>query len=97
MGQQISIPLRVGPNGRLVLVDQESDAGKAEQVAHLVSTRKGERVLDTDYGISDPAFARVEILEVIAGVEAYGPDVTVADVRSEDQGNGTQKVQVVLQ
>lgn len=76
----LSHPFRLGPGGQAVTVDQDSDAGHAEQLAVLVMTRRGERPLALDFGLPDPAFRGIEPGELTAAVDRWGPPVLLASI-----------------
>ncbi len=94
MSQILSHPFRVGGNGSIATVDQNSDQANAEQIAILVLTEIGERPLIPGFGITDPTFSSLDPAEVAAGLTAYGPDVQVIDVRVRDESDSTQLVNV---
>lgn len=94
MASILAYPLRVLPGGVFATVEQDSDEAHAQQIAVLVATRKGERVLVNDFGITDPAFAQLDPGEVYAGVELYGPPVTVTSVRSGTPRAGQVDVRI---
>lgn len=83
MAPILSHPFRVLRNGPIATVEQDSDEGKAEQIAVLVLTHLGERPLAPGFGITDPAFAGVESSEVLAGIQEYGPVVNIVTVDVE--------------
>lgn len=72
----LSFPFRVR-GGRIVLTDQGSDVQHVELVAVTVLTRKGERPLVPDFGITDPVFNALDQAELRAALATYGPDVDV--------------------
>lgn len=76
----LSHPFRLTAGGRLATVLDGSDDATAEAVAGVVMTRRGERVLVPDFGISDPAYAGVDAAQVNGVLEQYGPAVRVTDV-----------------
>jgi hypothetical protein len=59
--------------GHIATVESESDQGQAQEIAVLCSTRRGERALVPDYGISDPVGVGVDLAEINAGLTVYGP------------------------
>lgn len=72
----LSFPFRVR-GGAVALVDQGSDEQHAELVAVLVLTRKSERPLVPDFGITDPVFLEADRAEIRAGLVMFGPDVEI--------------------
>lgn len=73
----ISHPFRVGADGVVATVVADTEDAHVEAVAILASTRKGERDLVPDFGLSDPAFDAVDVAELNLGLADFGPDVTV--------------------
>lgn len=96
MSRIISHPFRLGPNGSVVTVEQDSEQADIEQVAVLALTVIGERPLTPGFGITDPAFAGVIPAEIAAGVATFGPPVNVSDVTSSPLSDG-QLVEVTFE
>lgn len=90
----LSHPLRLLPNGEIATVTQDGDAANAEHLATLCLTEIGERPLEPGFGITDPTFTGFEPGEVVAGVDLYGPDVAISDVRSRFETDATQLVEL---
>jgi hypothetical protein len=90
----LSHPFRLAPNGSIAVVDADSDQGRAEQLAVLCLTRIGERDLVPGFGITDPVFTGIDPAEIVAGLAAYGPAVTVSDVSSTFEDDSTQLVRI---
>lgn len=80
----LSYPFRLTASGDAATVEQGTEDEAAEAVAVLILTRKGERDLVPDYGVSDPVAQGLNLAEITAGLIDYGPpgiivdDVTVA-------------------
>jgi hypothetical protein len=72
-------PFRVTAGGRLATVVDGSDEAHAEALADVVLTHLGERELLPDYGITDPAFAGVNVAQINACLDRYGPPIAVVD------------------
>lgn len=83
--QTLSFPFRVDPGGHVATVTQGSDEHTAELVAHLLLTRKGERVLVPDFGITDPVFRDLDAAELQVTVETFGPERTRVRIISQQQ------------
>ena len=71
----LSYPFRLTPNGKIALVEQGSLDHDVELVAVLIGTRKGERELVPDFGMTDPTFAELDEAELTNGLKTFGPDV----------------------
>lgn len=92
MAKTLSHPFRLGPGGRIATVEQGSDQANGELIEVLVQTRTGERPLSPDFGISDPHFSVIEPTEIAAGIDAFGPDVTISTLTVHQDGPGTSVV-----
>lgn len=90
----LSHPFRLTPSGQVATVFQDTPEANAEQVAILALTKTGERPLVPAFGITDPAFRRVEPAELAAGVAAYGPPVTLRRVDVRPLNDSTTAVDV---
>ncbi len=55
-GSTISFPFRADARGTFVTTDDRGDL-IAQEIADIIETRRGERVMVPDYGIPDYAFA----------------------------------------
>lgn len=90
----ISHPFRLQPNGEVATVVQGGDEANAEQLAVLCLTELGERPLELGFGITDPAFAGFEATQVLAGVDVFGPDVTIENIRVEQASDEVLRVEI---
>lgn len=79
----LSHPFRVRGNGSIATVQQDHDEANREQIIVLCLTRKGERILVPDFGITDPVFDAFSEAELRAGVAQYGPPVDITSVTYE--------------
>lgn len=75
----LSYPFRLTPAGDVATVEQGTEDEAAEALAVLILTRKGERPLVPDYGVSDPVAQGLNLAEIAAGVLDYGPPGVVID------------------
>lgn len=94
MGAILAYPFTILPGGRVATVDQDSDAGHAQQLASLIATRLGERVLVPTFGVPDPAFSTLDGNDVAAAVELFGPPVRIVSVETGPVRSGTAEVTV---
>lgn len=76
----LSFPLRLRQDGSLATVPEDSDDANREAIALLCLTRKGERPLVPDYGVTDPVVTGLDLAELNAALETFGPPLTVTDV-----------------
>lgn len=94
MTQLIAYPFTITPGGRVATVDHDTSVARGQQLAVLVATNIGERVLVPAFGIPDPAFRGVNVEDVRAGVELFGPPVDVTAVTAAAVEAGSQKVRI---
>jgi hypothetical protein len=77
----LSYPFRLTADGSVATVEEGTEDAAAEAVAVLILTRKGERELVPDYGVTDPAHHSLNLGEVAVGLLDYGPaGVTVESI-----------------
>jgi hypothetical protein len=86
----LSHPFRIGPSGAVVVVEEGSTRANAEAVAVLVGTRRGERPLQPLFGITDPAFGRLDVAEIQAGIGQFGPTGVSVDAVATTAVDDTQ-------
>lgn len=83
MADIFSFPLRLAPGGGLAKVEQDSDAARAERLAMLILTRKGERALATGLGMLDPTLGDFDTSALAAQLARWAPDITLSGVNVE--------------
>lgn len=88
----LSHPFRLERNGSVATVTDGTDEANAEGIAVLALTRKGERDLVPDFGLTDPAFDSVTLADLNIGLLDYGPTVEVTDVTFTYPNDWTQRV-----
>lgn len=76
----LSQPFRLRPDGTVATVVDGTDEAAAEAIAALIRTRRGERELVPEFGITDPTFAGIAPDELNAALEAFGPPLRVSSV-----------------
>ena len=76
-------PFRLGPDGRAVTVPEGSDDAIAQAIAVTALTRKGERLLVPDFGLAEPTFADLDVAELNAALDTFGPAGVSVDVQDE--------------
>lgn len=94
MAAILSHPFRLDPSGYAATVEQDSDAGIAEQVAVAILTRVGERELVPTFGIPGAAFAGLDRAALEAVLAVHGPPVTIEAVEVTYPTATTQQVEV---
>lgn len=95
MSALLSHPFRI-VGGVAAVVEQATDEANAEQLAVLMATRRGERVLVPAYGMTDPTFDELDEVELSVAVDVYGPPVTIEAVQTRYVGPTTQEVDVAF-
>ncbi len=94
MGEMLAFPLRLGPSGHLVTVDDTSDAGIGQLIAAAVLTRPGERPLYPSFGTPDPTFDQLLGPNLAAVLAQFGPRVQLAEVTTQFVDATTQAVNI---
>lgn len=97
MANILAYPFRVLPGGVIDIVDQDSDLGNGQQLAVIIATRRGERPLVPAFGIEDPVFSQVNLGDIAAAVELYGPPVTIVNMHVGTINRGRVDVEVTFQ
>lgn len=87
MLRTISIPFRVGLDGRIASHPTSSDAIRVQRIAEIVGTLQGERPLDVGFGIEDPVWSTVSPAAVALQARLYGPfDARITGVEQAADG-----------
>ena len=76
----LSIPFRIGDDGRPERIWQGSEAHAHQQALQFVSTKPGELPMSPLYGLDDPSFRSMDAAEVVVGMATYHPEVVVQSV-----------------
>lgn len=90
----LSLPFRIGANGRAERIWQGSDAHAQQQAVQFVSTRVGELAMSPLYGLQDPAFRVVDAAEVVVGMATFHPEVSLNSVFVYGEEPGMAEVEV---
>jgi hypothetical protein len=93
----ISFPFRLGPQGSIVTLQDDSNDYYAEELGLLLLVRVGERPQAPDFGMPDPVFDQVDSQELAAKVLMFGPPVDIIDVKTYPLGENNQDVTVIFQ
>lgn len=93
----LSHPFRLEANGSVATVVDGTDEAAAEAIAVLCLTRKGERDLVPDYGVTDPVFDELSLAEVNVGLLDFGPPVIVTDVVVTYPNDRTERVELAFE
>lgn len=93
----LSYPFRLTNAGDVATVEDGTEDAAAEALAVLILTRKGERSLVPDFGVTDPAFRNLNLAEVAVGLTDYGPDgVTLEDVSVTYPSDTLERVELTI-
>ena len=88
----LSIPFRFGGDGTAQVVEQHSDEGIAQQIGVLILTRQGTRELVPGFGVHDPTWSDLDLVEVNAGLSIFGPPARVTRLASEWIDDHTERI-----
>lgn len=100
MTELLAYPFRITPGGRIATVADGSDAAHGQELQVLILTRLGERILVPAFGTIDPTFRGLDVEDVRAGVQLFGPwgadggPIEITEVRAGPVSNGRQEVEV---
>lgn len=92
----MSYPFKLTRSGGVQSITQGSDAHKAQQIACLVQTRKGELPLALTYGLQDPVFSVVSDTEVAASLVTFYPEIEVLSVSAYQTPQGQTVVDITF-
>ena len=67
----LSIPFRIGDDGRPERIWQGSEAHAHQQALQFVSTKPGELPMSPLYGIDHPSFRSIDAAEVVVGMATF--------------------------
>lgn len=93
----LSHPFRLEANGAVATVEDDTEEAYAEGIAVLALTRKGERDLVPDFGLTDPAFDELSLAELNVGLADFGPPVEVTDVTIAYPSDTTERVVIAFE
>ena len=94
MAALLALPFRVSPAGQAVTVEQGDDAYYQQQIATILLTVEGERVLNDDIGIPDMAFDGFMYSTFQAQVETVLPEISNLEASIEKDTERSQTVVV---
>ncbi len=80
--QLLSFPFALTGSGAVATVEDGTEEALSQALAVLVCTRKGERPSAPAFGITDPTFDELDVAEVNAALDAFGPEIRVTALRS---------------
>lgn len=93
----LSQPFRLRPDGMVATVVDGTDEAAGEAIATLVRTRRGERELVPEFGITDPAFGSVSADELNAALAAFGPALRVTSVDADPVDDRNTRVVITYE
>lgn len=92
----LSHPFRLEANGAVATVLDGSEEAAAEGIAVLILTRKGERPLVPEFGVTDPVYDRLSLAEVNVGLTDYGPPARVTEFTTSNPDDRTERVEIAF-
>lgn len=94
---KLRVPLKL-ENGRLALVEQDSQENVAACVYAIVATERGSRLEDPEFGVEDPTFGTMplDVDEWLEQIAAYEPRAEVRTQQEVGDLIGTVLVEVGL-
>lgn len=75
----LAFPFRINPNGSAAVQEDDTEQYYAAELAVMIQTEPGERLLVPGYGVEDLAFDPFPIMTLRAQIEQYGPPVVIQD------------------
>lgn len=93
----MSFPFRLGPDGSVVTLPQNSSDYYAELIAALIQTKPGELKQAPLFGVNDPTFAQIDAAELVYKVGLFGPPAQIISVRAKFITDTRQDIQVEFQ
>jgi hypothetical protein len=90
----IAYPFQLAPAGSVATAEQDTDEQLAHEIAVAILTSPRERLMATDYGIADPAFAGFEADALRLSNDTHGPPVSIDEVTLRFIDDRTQDVVV---
>lgn len=91
----LSIPFRVTAQGPVATAPYGSDQEIDEAIASLTLTHLGERIMEPDYGITDPTWNGITVNDVETGIQEYGPQGANIVAIQEDVINESQSAYTI--
>jgi len=96
MAQLLSLPFRVSPAGQAVSLEQGSDDYYQQQIATILMTIQGERLLSDELGMPDMAYEGFMHSTFQAQVETILPEISELNVSIEDVTNTSEAITVTF-
>ena len=94
MAALLSLPFRISPAGQAVSVEQGDDEYYRQQIATILLTVQGERILTEELGMPDMAFDGFRHSTFQAQVEIWLPEITELQATVESTTDRSQTVVV---
>ena len=93
--EAFSFPFRF-VNGRVAVVDTQTDAYAAQKIASIIQTDIGELVITPTFGTDPAEFDQFDLANLTYDVARYFPEITIEIVREVLKEDGTVSVEVVF-
>lgn len=94
MAVTLSHPFRLGADGRPATITQGTPRHAAEQAAHILACRPGERGLAPEWGLPDPVGQDLDEDLIAATITACEPDLDCRAVTIDGNPDGTVRIRV---
>lgn len=94
MAYLLAVPFRLAPNGSAVSVEQGTDEYFRQQMTTIISTMRGERPINTDFGMPDMAFMGFMAETFYSQVSEHLPEIEGLRVAMVDRSDIEQGVMV---
>ena len=94
MAALLSLPFRVSPAGQAVSVEQGDDEYYKQQIATILMTVQGERLISEELGMPDMAFDGFMYSTFQAQVEIFLPEISELEATIEKSSDTAQTVVV---
>lgn len=96
MAQLLSLPFRVSPAGQAVSIEQGADDYYQQQIATILMTIQGERLLNDDLGMPDMAYEGFMYSTFQSQVETVLPEIDELEVSLEDISETVEAISVTF-
>lgn len=92
----LAFPFRIAPDGAVATVGYGTDEEVDQAIAALALTHIGERPMQPEYGIPDPAFAGLDVGDIQVGLDDYGPaGIQVDSITTEHVSDTTDRAKIL--
>lgn len=93
----ISFPFRLAPNGSVVTRPDNTAEYYGEELAQMILTKAGERILVPSFGMDDPTFQFIDQQELSHKVTLFALPIRISGMTTRQVTDTTQEVLVSYQ